>query len=163
MDADPGVIYRIANVSNGFPYYVHLLTEHLLWTWYEDVAAQQITMTHLHEAFAKATDAVHADLRKSYDKATRGREQAVIVLWAAADAFDSERTTDSIWGSYLQICDTMEVESLDKQRFLVQLRNLKTESHGSILIGVRSRRLYFSGRRWYVGMSAWQPHATTLN
>lgn len=34
--ADDGVIYRIASISNGFPYYVHLLTEHILWRWYED-------------------------------------------------------------------------------------------------------------------------------
>lgn len=157
LDADPSVIYRIASVSNGFPYYVHLLTEHLLWAWYGDVEAQQILMPHLHDAFAKATDAVHADLRKPYDKATRGREQAAIVLWAAADAFDLERTTEAIWASYSQICDTMEVAALEKKKFLAQLRNLKADSHGSILDGVPSRRLYYFREamvRGYVRMAA---------
>jgi len=157
LDADPSVVYRIASVSNGFPYYVHLLTEQLLWTWYEDASAGSITMAHLHDAFAKAADAVHANLRQPYDKATRGRDHAAYVLWAVADAFDMERTTDSIWGSYSQICDTLEVETLDKKKFQAQLRNLKAENYGSILDGVSSRRLYFFREamvRGYVRMAA---------
>lgn len=157
LDADPSVIYRIASVSNGFPYYVHLLTEHLLWAWYGDVDSQQIVMAHLHDAFAKATDAVHADLRKPYDKATRGREQAAIILWATADAFDLERTTEAIWASYSQICDTLQVEALDKKKFQTQLRSLKAESHGSILDSVPNRRLYLFREamvRGYVRMAA---------
>lgn len=157
LDADPSVIYRIASVSNGFPYYVHLLTEHLLWAWYGDVDSQQIVMTHLHDAFAKATDAVHADLRRPYDKATRGREQAAIILWATADAFDLERTTEAIWASYSQICDTLQVEALDKKKFQTQLRSLKAESHGSILDSVPNRRLYLFREamvRGYVRMAA---------
>ncbi len=157
LDFDPSVIYRIASVSNGFPYYVHLLTEHLLWAWYGDPGAEQVSMDHLHDAFAKATDAVHADLRKPYDKATRGRDQAAIVLWATADAFDLERTTEAIWASYSQICDTLEVEALEKDKFKAQLRNLKAESHGSILDGVPSRRLHLFREamvRGYVRMAA---------
>lgn len=157
LDYDPSVIYRIASVSNGFPYYVHLLTEHLLWAWYGDTEAQQVSMNHLHDAFAKATDAVHADLRKPYDKATRGREHAAIVLWATADAFDLERTTDAIWASYTQICDTLEVEPFEKKKFQVQLRGLKDDSHGAILSGMPSRRLHFFREamvRGYVRMAA---------
>lgn len=157
LDADPSVVYRIANVSNGFPYYVHLLTEHLLWAWYGDNRAQQITMDHLHKAFAQATDAVHADLRKPYDKATKGRDHAAYALWAAADAFDLERTTDAIWGSYSQICDTLEIVALEKPKFQALLRSLKTETYGSILNGISNRRLYFFREamvRGYVRMAA---------
>lgn len=157
LDADPSVIYRIANVSNGFPYYVHLLTEHLLWAWYGDASAQQVSMDNLHDAFIKATDAVHADLRKPYDKATRGRDQAAYALWATADAFDLERTTDAIWKSYTQICDTLEVEALDKKKFLSQLRSLKADAQGEILEGIPSRRLYRFREamvRGYVRMAA---------
>ncbi|AOH35442.2 ATP-binding protein [Luteimonas sp. JM171] len=157
LDADPSVVYRIGNVSNGFPYYVHLLTEHLLWAWYGDAGAQQVTMGHLHEAFIKATDAVHADLRKPYDEATRGRDQAAYVLWATADAFDLERTTDAIWKSYMQICDTLDVDALEKKKFLSQLRNLKTDAKGEILEGIPSRRLYRFREamvRGYVRMAA---------
>lgn len=157
LDYDPSVIYRIASVSNGFPYYVHLLTEHLLWAWYGDPDAQQVSMSHLHGAFAKATDAVHADLRKPYDKATRGRDQAAIILWASADAFDLERTTDAIWASYTQICDTLEVAPLEKKKFQAQLRSLKDDSHGAILDGLPSRRLHYFREamvRGYVRMAA---------
>ena len=157
LEVDPSVVYRIASVSNGFPYYVHLLTEHLLWTWHADTEAASINMGHLHKAFSQAADAVHADLRKPYDKAARGREHAAYILWAAADAFDLERTSDSIWSSYQQICDTLEIEPLEKKRFQLQQRNLRAESHGSILGGVSTRRLYFYREpmvRGYVRMAA---------
>lgn len=157
LGADSSVIYRIANVSNGFPYYVHLLTEHLLWAWYSDTEAEEVTMDHLHDAFAKATDAVHADLRRPYDKATKGRDHAAYALWAAADAYDLERTTDAIWRSYTQICDTLVVEALERKKFLNLLRSLKSEAKGAVLESLPSRRLYCFTEamvRGYVRMAA---------
>lgn len=155
--ADQSVVYRIASVSNGFPYYVHLLSEHLLWAWYEDRAADEITLDHLHQAFARATSAVHADLRRPYDKATRGREQAAYVLWAVADAYDLERTTDAIWRSYSQICGTLEVELLERSKFSALLRKLRDASHDSILQQVAGRKLHAFREamvRGYVRMAA---------
>ncbi|HUW53439.1 MAG TPA: ATP-binding protein [Rhodanobacter sp.] len=155
--ADDSVIYRIANVSNGFPYYVHLLSEHLLWAWFEDSNAEEITLDHLHKAFARATSAVHVELRRPYDDATRGRDQAGYVLWSVADAFDLERTSEAIWRSYIQICDTLGVPALDRAKFAAQLRKLRDTSHGSILEATPGRRLHrFSEAmvRGYVRMAA---------
>lgn len=157
IGADLSAVYRVASVSNGFPYYVHLLAEHLLWVWYEDSESELITMTHLHRAFAKAADAVHADLRRPYDQATKGREHAAYVLWAAADAFDLERTTNAVWSSYSQICSTLEVVPLDRSKFTAQLRKLRDPSHASILETVANRKLHrFTEAmvRGYVRMAA---------
>jgi len=155
--ADDSVIYRIASVSNGFPYYVHLLTEHLLWKWFEGERTQEVTMEHLHEAFRGATNAVHVDLRRPYDKAVKGREHAEYALWATADAYDLDRHSDVIWQSYRQICDTLDVEPYEKPKFLAQLRKLKDPSHESILESVPNRRLYKFREamvRGYVRMAA---------
>lgn len=157
VHADQGVTYRVASVSNGFPYYVHLLSEHLLWAWYGDASAEEITMEHLHKAFAAAADAVHADLKRPYDKATRGREQLAYVLWAVADAYDLERTTDAIWRSYSQICGTLGVDLLDKRRFSALLRKLREPSCDSILQHVPGRKLHGFREamvRGYVRMAA---------
>jgi hypothetical protein len=131
--AHDSVVYRIANVSNGFPYYVHLMAEHLLWAWYSDRSSETIEMPHLHEAFARAADAVHADLRRPYDRATRGRDQAAHVLWAVADAFDLERSTDAIWRSYSQIVETLEVDPIPRAKFSQQLRKLRSEASARVL------------------------------
>lgn len=140
--ADDGVVYRIASISNGFPYYVHLLTEHVLWRWFEGGCASEISMDHLHAAFRTATDMVHADLRQPYDRAVKGREHAEYALWATADAFDLDRNIDAIWRSYQQICGTLNVAPLDKEKFLAQLRRLRDPSHESILESIPKRRLY---------------------
>lgn len=155
--AHDSVIYRIANVSNGFPYYVHLLTEHLLWAWYGDPLAEEIGLKHLHIAFERAADAVHADLRRPYDKATSGRDHAAYTLWAAADAFDLERTIEAIWGSYCQICDTLRIEPLGRTQFTGLLRRLRDASHGCVLSTVPGRKVYRYSEamvRGYVRMAA---------
>lgn len=140
--ADDGVIYRIASVSNGFPYYVHLMTEHLLWAWYEDKDADAIEMPHLHKAFKAACDAVHADLRRPYEQATRGRDLAGYVLWAAADAYDLERTADAIWRSYQQICEALSMEPMARNKVTEQLRKLRDDSHGCVLSIDHARKLH---------------------
>lgn len=155
--ADPSVVYRIASVSNGFPYYVHLLAEHLLWAWYGDPTCEEIELKHLHIAFARATAAVHAGLRQPYDKATQGREQATYVLWAAADAFDLERTANAIWRSYSQICDTLNVPMLDRTKFAAELRKLRTAPYACVLESTPERKLHRfreSMVRGYVRMAA---------
>jgi hypothetical protein len=139
--ADDSVIYRIASVSNGFPYYVHLMTEHLLWAWYEDKSADSIEMLHLHKAFADACDAVHAELRRPYEQATRGRELAGYVSWAAADAYDLERTNDAIWSSYRQICEDLLAVPLERSKISDQLRKLRDDSHGRVLSVDSARKL----------------------
>lgn len=157
LDADPSVIYRIADVSNGFPYYVHLLTEHLLWAWYEDSAATSVTMDHLHAAFKTACEAVNAEIRRPYDQATRGRDQLAHVIWATADAFDLERTIDAIFRSYKQICETLEVEPLERNRVTAHLRSLKEPPKMSLLELVSERRTYRFREgmvRGYVRMAA---------
>lgn len=155
--ADDSVVYRIANVSNGFPYYVHLMAEHLLWAWYADGERESIEMHHLHEAFKNAADAVHADLRRPYDRATRGRENAVHVLWAVADAFDLERSTDAIWRSYTQISATLAIEPLSRSKFTEQLRKLRSESSSGVLDDVVPKGLHRFREamvRGYVRMAA---------
>lgn len=139
---DDGVLYRIASVSNGFPYYVHLLTEHLLWAWYEDNDSGAIELTHLHRAFETACDAVNADLRRPYEKATRGRDLAAHVLWATADAYDLERTSDAVWRSYNQICEVLSIEPVERTKISDQLRKLRDDSHGSILSVDPARKLH---------------------
>ncbi|MBB6249150.1 ATP-binding protein [Rhodanobacter sp. A1T4] len=141
-DADMSVIYRIGNVSNGFPYYVHLMAEQLLWVWYEDRTADTIELKHLHNAFARAADVVHADLRRPYDQAARGRDHAAYVLWAVADAYDLERGNDAIWRSYQLICEALPTEPLERRKVTEQLRKLRDQSHASILAVDPARRLH---------------------
>lgn len=142
ITADDSVIYRIANVSNGFPYYVHLMTEHLLWAWYEDKNADSVEMSHLHKAFVEACNAVDAELRRPYEQATRGREPASYVLWAVADAYDLERTGEVVWKSYQQICEAVSTEPLARNKFTEQLRKLRDGSHGQVLSVDPARKLH---------------------
>lgn len=150
--------FRIASIANGFPYYVHLLTEKLLYEVYEDKVATGITLNHLQRAIASGVRDAQEEVRKPYDQATRGRAlQYKLVTWAAADSWDLERTASDIFDSYIGICSKVEAEALSKQQFLQILAALKRAKYGPILkSGFRKGQYQFTENfvRGYVRLCA---------
>lgn len=150
--------FRIASIANGFPYYVHLLMEKLLYQVYGDRDATQITLEHLSGAIAAAVTDAQEEIRKPYDKATRGRAPHYKLLaWAAADSWQLERTAAQIYSSYTTICQDLDVESLPKDKILQALATLKKPSHGPLLrAGYRKGQYQFTENivRGYVRLCA---------
>lgn len=126
--------FRIASIANGFPYYVHLLTERLLYALYEDKSAELISLEHLRNAITTAVSSVSEQIRQPYDKATRGRNELyTYATWAAADSWDLERATSDIYASYESICRALTIDPVEKSRLSQVLASLKAVSHGSLL------------------------------
>lgn len=143
---ESGIAYRIADICNGFPYFVHLLAEHAFWSAFYD-GEVEIGKDHLHKAFASAATAVNAQLRIPYEKATNARDDHVSwVLWAVADAYDLDRSIDRIYKSYSEVIKDMrdggiiDVDPLSREKVVDILQRLKTKSYGSILSGVEGRK-----------------------
>lgn len=150
--------FRIASIANGFPYYVHLLMEKLLYKVYEDKLATQITHEHLSAAIGAAVVDAQEEIRKPYDKATRGRAlHYKLATWAAADSWELERTADRIYDSYRGICEKLEETPQTRKQFLQLLAQLKRVSHGPILrAGYRKGQYLFTENivRGYVRLCA---------
>lgn len=150
--------FRVASIANGFPYYVHLLIEKLLYAVYADEDATEITLEHLKQAIAAAVRDAEEVIKKPYDLATRGRStHTKLAVWAAADSWDLERGASASYDSFVALCKKTTTPLLTSKQFSALLAKLRAPSHGSILQkGFRPRLYQFSENivRGYVRLCA---------
>lgn len=142
IEYDEEIKYRVAGISDGFPYYVHLITEQLLWAIYDDPETLQVAnFSHYNEALKKAVETVQEHIRKPYDLATTRHSQDFHhALWACADTSILYRKTDSIYASYERIIRDLNhanpqeiLVPIDRKKFSQRLNTLTKPSHGSVL------------------------------
>ena len=145
----PRDIYvRIAAVSDGFPYYVHLITEKMMWRAWEDPSeVNAISWEHYRGGLGDAIDSINAELRRPYEMAvTQRTDDYEEVLWSTADGEYLQRFMYQIFDSYTHIMRQRERKvALPLEKFKARIRALRTERAGSILVSEDARK----GLYWY--------------
>lgn len=131
--------YRICAISDGFPHYVHLITEKLLWAANDDhVAVSQTTPAHYLKALTDAVKDIEPFLKELYETATQKyANDYQEILWAVADHHELKRRSADIYQSYLDIMRQRTEQPMDRSKFNARMNYLKAQSHGEILIGSR--------------------------
>lgn len=143
---------RIALLSDGFPYFVHLVCEYMLWAAFDsDDEEHQIKLPHFEIGISSAIEHSFVFLKNAYDRAVKKyRDDYEEVLWALADRATLSRQTKDIYEkSYIPIMsirnnllsDGDTRPTLTIAQFRARLNNLKTERHGEIIRG--------TGAGWY--------------
>ncbi|SEM92703.1 hypothetical protein SAMN05216227_1004146 [Pseudorhodobacter antarcticus] len=156
---DRDTTIRIARISDGFPHYVHFISEKLFWRVYEAKNQGIITAELFSEAMADAASAMDISLRGPYEAATRKySDDYESVLWAAADGHELSRRSADIFTSYERIMKARDQKPLDRTRFNQRLNSLKKPTHASILSGTRQGWYEFTEKmlRGYVRLRAEQ-------
>jgi hypothetical protein len=127
--------FRIAAISDGFPHFVHLVSEKLFWEMLSDDQQRvRPTKANYQAAVSAAVHGIEQHLKKTYDKATiRGSGEYEHILWAVADHGDLDRNTESMFQSYLRVAASMASDPLDRDAFVARLSVLKSDSCGRIL------------------------------
>ncbi len=159
VEVDDTSVIRIAMISDGFPHYVHFISEKMFWRVYEAKNGGKSTGEVFEMAMSDAAEAMDMKLRKPYETATKKyRNDYEHVLWAAADGHEFHRRSADIFASYERIMGRTEEEPLDRTKFNQRLNALKKESHASILIGTRQGWYEFREKmlRGYVRLKAEQ-------
>lgn len=164
LHLDEQTCVRLAAVSDGYPYYVHLLTEKLMWHVYEAPhVISTIEREHYVAALHDAIESINAELRRPYDMAVSQRtEDFEEVLWATADSDYLDRTGDDFFTSYQYVMkqrDPFSTRTLDNAAFKAIIKKLKSAPCGEVLVNSRfNRRGWYSYRepvlRGYVRMQA---------
>jgi len=167
ISVDPEVLYSIAKLSNGFPYYAHLITERLLWDAFNNESVVDlIGQDEFEEALRGAIAGIQAHLDEPYQKATLRRTNDYReIVWATADSESMLRYSHHLFSSYLRIHEQLygkdpspEDCPLPKDKFMKRLANLKKPEYGGILESVTDRKGIYSYRenflRGYVAMKA---------
>jgi SpoVK/Ycf46/Vps4 family AAA+-type ATPase len=159
-----GMLVRVSQISDGFPYYVHLIAENLLWQVFDHRnASVEATSEDFHRAILRAIERAEAPLRDAYNYAVQKTKNSVDyeeALWAAAQSTHIERQLKEIYErSYLPCMEyrkKLDREPLPIEKFRTRLYSLCHDRHGSIL--VRKRNSWYAFRenvlRGYVRLVA---------
>lgn len=155
------VNWRIAAVSDGYPYYVHLITEYMLWAAFNDLAiVTEVGAEHFHEGLQVAVQSINAELKRPYEKAVLLRESEFEdIVWSTADADDLIRSLPAMYSSYKIVAEKRGIVSpVDRDRFSNLIRKLKQANYGELLEQIPSRPGWYTYRqkmlRGYVRMQA---------
>jgi len=167
LDLNTEVAYKIAKISNGFPFFVHLITEKILWCAFESVEVIRcIDFELFDDAIEKAINSISAHLYGPYNAASMHRTHDYKeILWATADSENTIRYIDGMYSSYLRINTELYGSNpsennrpLPRTKFTARLSNFKKKSFGSILESVADRKGIYTYRenilRGFVAMKA---------
>lgn len=150
---------RIAQVSDGFPHYVHLIALKLLWAAYRaPYVVQELTPDDYMEAVREALGSVESRLRQAYDVATKKDQDTYQeVLWSVADHYELVRNNRRIYtDSYLRVMADVGRPPLSFDDFQAHLSTLRSARHGAILTMPRRGWIQFNENliRGYVRLVA---------
>lgn len=145
LEVDRDATYRLAAISDGYPHYVHLVCQQMLWHMYDNTWPEgEVSFDVFYPALNRAIQRVSAAIRKPYEDATMSKaEYFIYLVWAAADSYDLERKLGHIKLSYLSICKALDVVPISEDQISSKLSLLKKPAYGSILSGVGSRRGWY--------------------
>ena len=159
IEIDKDTVIRIARISDGFPHYVHFVSEKLFWRVFGAESGGKVTAELFERAMGDASEAMDMKLRKPYETATQKyQDDYETVLWAAADGHELRRRSSDIFDSYERILKSLRKEPLDRTKFNQRINSLKQANHASILTGTRQGWYEFSETmiRGYVRLRAEQ-------
>lgn len=161
LELDNNVNWRIAMVSDGFPYYIHLITEKILWAAFSaEETVSEIGPAQFSYGLGDAILSTSAELKRPYEKAVVHHPEMEDLVWATADHDDLTRSLGDIFQSYGVIVGKRGDGrlSLDRGKFSTQIRKLKGAAFGSVLVQEEGRPGWYSYKekmlRGYVRMQA---------
>ena len=159
IEIDTDSVIRIARISDGFPHYVHFISEKLFWKVFGARNQGTVTPELFGEAMLAASSSMDVRLKGPYETATQKYHgDYEEVLWAAADGHELQKRSSDIHHSYLRIMNLRGKKPLERTHFNQRLNSLKQRSHGCILTGTRQGWYEFTEKmiRGYVRLRAEQ-------
>lgn len=161
VDIDPNIAWRIAIVSDGFPSFVHLIMEKVLWEAFTDEKqVDELGPDQYLAGLKVAINSITGELLQPYKKAVLLRsEEYESIVWATADGENLHRNISDMYESYKVVCRKRQHDVLLTQaKFAERLRQLKSPSYGQVLQSIESRPGWYIYRekmlRGYVRMQA---------
>lgn len=146
LEVDDSVKWKIGQVSDGFPAYVHIICRSMLLHIYDnDLQIEEVKESELYSSIDHAIREVADGIKQPYEMATGSKDQVIEhLIWATADSQDLERQLAHVKRSYQSICYALSIEPLQEGMVSAKLNKLKQPSHGQILSAVPPNK-----KGWY--------------
>lgn len=159
IEIDKTTVYRIAMICDGFPYYVHFISEKLFWRIFECRNGGKVTPELFVLAMEDAASAMDMKLRGPYEKATQKYDDTYsAILFAVADGHEMKKRSADIYTVYLRVMKDLKKAYLTREQYNNRMARLKSEAHGYILSANRQGWYEFTEKmiRGYVRLKAEQ-------
>jgi hypothetical protein len=138
-------MHRVAKISDGFPYYVHLICEKMFIIAHHD-GKILVDQECFELAINQSIESIEPRLKRPYeDSVHKNTKNSEPILWALAndDLIDYVQLTD-IWRHYQKITFDLKIPTLTKQNVTTKLNNLSKPKYGEIVM--KPRRSYYTFR-----------------
>ena len=159
VNIDKEIKVRAALVADGYPYFMHLIGDSLLWNMFE-TQSDKADAFMFDQSISQAVDEAEPMLRQHYDNATQKYESKDYreVLWSVSAPKVFPKKWREIYDDYYleMVKNRGEQECLSADSFYKRLLNLTKSSHGEILLTNENGWYKFSENvvRSYVRMRA---------
>lgn len=150
VEVDRNSAIRIAQICDGFPYFAHLVTEKLLWSWFNDADRdpKQTAARHFDAAVHQASEETEPELKDPYDKVVkRFKTIGEHVIWAVADGPNLDKNIDGAYRDYCKIMERRHEATLTRKQFNNRLIELRSDQFGHILTSKRLGWYEFTEKR----------------
>lgn len=159
LSVDHEVLVKASMVCDGYPYYLHLIAERILYLVYEqDQIIRHVDLSIYMHALEHAIENTMPQLRQPYAKAIAiPSNDNEAVLWATADTDYYDRFLRDYFLSYEIIARRLGGIKLDYAAFSKRVRDLRKAERGAILEpGIKKGLYSYRDRmlRGYVRMQA---------
>lgn len=136
--------YRIAQISDGFPSFVHLIAEKVF-TCAFDLGTDKVDQAAYEQGILEAVGSVELSLKRSYENSLhRNTNKYEHAIWAIANDRLFDVNVDTIWQHYQVVCDQMDIKPVTRQNLNTKLNQLTQDQYGKLLEKVRRSNYTFS-------------------
>jgi len=143
MTIPRGLCYRISSISDGFPSFVHLVTEKVLTATFDENLLETNGTTY-ERGLEDAVRSVELTLKRTYERAVhRNTKNLETVVWALASEKFLEANVEAIWNQYRRICTMLSVHAAPREKFAQRLGLLCKDDYGPLLVRLRHANYAF--------------------
>jgi hypothetical protein len=136
--------FRIAQISDGFPAFVHLISEKVFTAAF-DRNSHAVTQEAYEQGILEAIGSVELTLKRSYENALhRNTHKYEHVIWAIANDKLLDVNIDMIWKHYNSICEELHITPVTRSNVTTKLNQLAQSLYGSLLAKPRRSNYTFS-------------------
>lgn len=170
VDIHRDIYMRIAAVSDGFPYYVHLILEKLMWIlWEKPEVVSDVDWEDFYNALNAAIKGSVAEFSKSYELALQQRTKDYEeVLWAiAAVDWQGDYIADmykmyKVIFEHLKEMEDRSPKLLNSNQFSTRIKNLTKKNYGHILVPKYQQGFYTFREKMMRGYIRMQAEANRI-
>lgn len=136
--------YRIAQISDGFPSFVHLIAEKIFTATF-DRNDHAVTQESYEQGILEAIGSVELTLKRDYENALhKNTHKYEHVIWAVANDRLLDVNTDTIWKHYLDICEQLRIAPVTRSNITTKLNQLSQPKYSNLLSKPRRSNYTFN-------------------